>query len=749
MIERSKNQFYLGDLTYFPRVVAPVYAYTEIPSMAYQTINTSITRQRFDDYADPKLGGKVHNVSLSSELSGMMLNHNGTYDVPPMSLDYATVSSGELQLCLPYGFDKPNPLDPSKPLPYHLLMSNNAPDVTTTVQFTKFLVEQPCFILHFTRAVEPPEGMSVGDQVWRLTFGDDYTLEWSRLAPARLVYHYGLADEFVVATRHRDDVRNTAYSVDGQMVFQVYNLLNNLYITSTAWSGPWVIRLSKIEIDGKPLPGVIKAAPPRMTGSGGRFAINLSHLTFESTGYIETDWVDVPYYYDYDDSPYDPAIAPHGMIGTVWPAQAPGCAAAVSVIESRVYPNVTNPTKYQKRYRVSMSAPEYAPGYSYTTPVVQAFEYKWDAEFTPGTGELVEITPWWDIQRGATESKSVDMAPCSLTLSLQPMKIVGGKTLWQHIYDSLGELRGTYAFVYEVGNVLSGDYPGDDQQQRMAGYIDVTDLKQASSELDSIEITAVGSWALPATETARWAPTGSGMSVEDAIEMWLNSAGVHSIRITKTATGFKLDKLEPDGDFAGSVPWQVVNGSLYGDTIREAAEMYGVEVREDGQGNFHVGPRKLLASVATYSAQYGASEDESVSSWTDREDMSDMQNFVLVEGVRPDGRPLVGIKVDYDSVNTPHTPHYAGRYRMAWKKKSDLNKKSSVKLVAQRMFAWRKGGFVSHVLTGMTSDLWKRYPGERITLHDSDGNTKTLYITSVSNQLGMMNEPTVVGEERS
>lgn len=725
-IVRSYNTFRLGPVSNHAPITRPRFGNIEIPTQAFALLNGSESRDRFDDYLDggPSGGGAVSNVALSDALKGMLLVHNAPEDGRDMATSMVTNATG-LDVSIPQGMRK-----------LHLVSYNNV--ANTPISFTSVgaLQASPCFSFTFTRAFMPPTGMDAEDQAWRLTFGGRYTLEWSRTAPARLIRDYGQAGEKVIATRPRQDLHGD-YGTRPQFTLTAYNLLGKLFLYSDLWGGEWTITLlNEAGKAGVALP----QATWTMRGTGGKYAWNLSPLRFETSGYIETDWVPVPAGVSYPDTPYDADTQPDGVICRTFPTWQPaGCAVTLQVIESGV--DLFGAPR--KRFRLGMTSDGTIP------PVVYAFEYRWNDIYGSSVPNMLDVTPW--VPR-ATETKTADSSPHSLAMTLQPGVKHGGQTLWEFVADMMGGLKGEYACSYAAG--VGYDDDTTEQQERMLGYLDLTRKKVEVGKLDSLSCTAYDRWVRLAKGKLQYPPACANLRIDEAIILLAECGGVPSteIDVLSDFTGLTLDAPEPFTDhyeFTGALPWTPPNNGTAADAIRQIAEAYQVAVWFNGTGRMQLQlkalPTAATVPVASYDLQAGAHADDALRGAEDTADGGPVVNRVVVEGVGPDGRPLYAWQ---DAPDVADTPQYLGFIAVDWRTMSDVMSYGTAVTICRRVFDWRPGA-VPYTLTGDTADLWARWPHQVVDYKDKDGTAHRLYLTTVSDELQIgINKPVITGEER-
>jgi len=742
-ITHSNNTFRLGPVTNHAPITRPRFGNIEIPTQTFSILNGSESRDRFDDYLDggPGGGGAVSNIALSDALKGMLLVHNAPEDGSDMALSMVTSATG-LDVSIPQGMRK-----------LHLVSYDNTANHATSYTSVGALPANPCFSFTFTRAYQPPAGMcgqipnsnpptDYPDQVWRLTFGGRYTLEWSRMAPARIIRDYGLGSEKVIATRPRQDLHGD-YGTRPQFTLTVYNLLGKLYLYSDLWGGDWTITLLD---DTAPAGSNFGVTLPQstwtMSGTGGKYAWNLSPLRFETSGYIETDWVPMPAGVSYPDTPYDTDTQPDGVIFRSFPATQPaGASVALQVIES----GVDTFGAPQKRIRLTMTSDGRVP------PVVYAFEYRWKDIYGAAVSNMLYVTPW--VLR-ASEAKTADCSPHSLAMTLQPGVKHNGQTLWEFVAAELGNLQGEYACSYAAG--VGYDDSTTEQQERMLGYLDLTGQKIDVGKLDALQCTAYDRWARMAKGKLEYPPACANLRVDEAIILLAECGGVPSteIDVLSDFTGLYLDAPEPFTDhyeFTGALPWTPANTETPADAIRKIAEAYKVAVWFNGTGRMQILLKQLPTAatvpVATYDLQAGAVEEQALRGAEDTADRGPVANRVVVEGTGPDGRPIYAWQ---DAPEVANTPTYLGFLAVDHRTMPDVMSYRTARAICRRVYDWRPGA-VPYTLTGETADLWARWPHEIADYTDKGGADHRLYLTTVSDELlvGALNKPQITGEERT
>jgi hypothetical protein len=683
-ILRTANQYYVGDIgRNFGMFTRQPFARTEILA------DTIGTRTRFDDFVDR---GAVSDVVFASGLKGAIL----AYDLYPvaMSLGSWTINSGSWAEVVP-------PDAKVAGLTY-LHSYDSTANLESSITGGNLPVS-PCFMFLFSRQPMTPIGMSAADQNWALEFGAGYRMEWGRGTVPTLY-----RGEAVVSTQHLDEGDWQTYATAPTMAFQVRNLLGNLYITSSAWRGTWIVKGV----------GEIPAGNATITGNGGEFWFNLSPLVFETSGYFETDWIE--HFRTFPDA---------ALVATAYPEEGTGADVTIEVIETR---------GTAKRYRVTLT------GDGAHTPVVQAFQYRYDPTFASISALWKEITPWVDMDSPPTETLPDDITARTLTLNLIPGKRVNGQTL----YDFVGPLTGTVAARYRTGVVYAD--VGPDVIERGQGFIEISKRTEPIDDTARLELQQVDRWDRLAKTALLWAPCCAGLRVDEAISLIAQWAGIPSSDIIAETIPYYLES--PEDDFSRP-PWLPTNGTKAAEFIRQIADAYGVRVYFDGSGKLRIRRWGIGTAVATYSYDAGADEIEALVSVDTSGDRSQACNMIVIEGQDGDGRAIYGSMFDHASLTDDESPRYLGFPVVQYERKPDLSTQAAVNAATREMFEKRTAGDPGRQLVSESADLWRRWPGEAIDLEradDGDGQPVKVRITNLSTELGQYrNRCTVSGEVRS
>lgn len=711
-IRRTLNKFWIGDIDVFAPMTRDPFAGREVPSASYQALNASEPRCRFEDYLD---AGAVSDVDLSPAVNGLILYHADPFsDDAGRDMTLAMVSSSTgLSLRVPAGFKRA-----------HLVSYDNTASHATSFTSSGYLPDQPCFSFSFIRPDNAPAGMDAAAQQWTLTFGG-YTLVWSRAAPAAIYTGYGTGSQLLIARRPWSDLKSANYCMATVLRFTVYNLLGNLYIESDAWGGEWIVKRV----------GNLPAARWTITGAGGKYGWNIGELQFATTGYIETDWIPMPTGVDYPDDTYDVVTAPTGMIGDVYPvAQPSGTATALQVIDSQTVDGA-----YFKKFRLTLT------GDGQHTPVVQAFQYRWDTILGSSADSWLEIT---DRVLSASESKANDSTAHTCGIELLTREI-GGQTLMAALAAaSLGSLDGLYAFAYQVG----AEYDDDStrEEMRLTGYLDTTALPINVGEVEKFSLTAVDRWARLSRGVLGYPPSCAGMRVDQAIALIAEWVGIVPTEIDADEIDIYLDTVEADGEFTGTLAWTPGTVSA-ADFIREIADTFGVAVWFDGAGRMQIAERVLPVvadSVATYDAQAGADYEQALTSWEVSQDRSGLVNAVILQGTGADGKPIYAAEYDAASYASEHTPTFMGDPAVMKEDKPDIHTIEQLTLACRKRFIWRPG-FPDWRIASHTGDMMFRWPDDVVTFLDRTGTPHYLLTKSVSVEIAPTgNRPSLALEER-
>lgn len=760
------NRFFIARRNVYGQITRRGFAWREVPSQSVQLANPADSRQRMDDYLEGD--GRCENVWLSSEVGGLMLSHNAPYHARDMELSSLTISpAGELELC------KPPDRNQKHALAYNAL-GNHAVTITSS----KWLPAGCSFTLQFQRTHIPPDGMCVEvtpyttppsfypDQVWRFSFGGGYMLEWSRRRAARFGTNLGEPGEVVIAKRPIMEPRNAQYSAANVIDFTFYNMLNKLYILSTAWSGAWVIHR---RADGKPF-GTLPSAPWSITGTGGRFSVLVDEFRFATSGYVETDWIPMPFGQEFTTYQQD-GSHPDGFIPTIWPTTpASAGTTGISIVGSRAATSPGLDSKYEKRLRMGLT------GTGISSPIIQAGEAHWQTMISDPLpynlpsdlgGVWMEATPW--VAPGAREEKPGEMnSPHGIDVPLLVKKRVNGQTFAEAVTAFTGgAFKGEFAFAYGVGVIY--DDGTRDFEMRMEGFITVDKAREAAADTTQVTLTAKDKGVLLTRGSLLFAPCPAGKPVGEGMAMTARHVGIHPSKIDYTSLpiAFRLDTIDPTGDYpGGNLPWMAANGTHPGEHMRSMADAYGGYFYFDKAGVLRIMPHGFIVYVggvmkivyalssgnvvASYDTQPGADIAQSLASWDRTGDRSAMTNVTITEGIGLRGKPQFAVELDSESMTVEFTDRFVREPFVDYQRNPDIITPGIIKAVNAIRHRWRRGGFPTRLLVSTEADLWKRWPMEGIALVRPDGEVEYHLISSVSNTLGVddLNQPQCAVEER-
>lgn len=675
----SLNQYYIGE-------VKRNYSVFSRHPWAYQDIATAKHEQgtRFDAY-------QSENVWLAPELKGVILEPD--FSFTDMVLADFTAAAGTIATTIPPG---------TNPQPVHIHATDAGANVVSDIRSTFSLPTNPSFAFLFSRQPMTPAGMLESAQQWRLTFGG-YTLQWGRGPVVQL-----LQGSELIAKRQGEEGEWEAFGVAPELSFNIFCVLGNIYVCSSAWSGAW--KVADI--------GDVPAGPIRMQGNGGEYAFNLSPFVFATSGYFITDWINTGGQFPSE----------FGSATMVKPDPPAGCSTALSVYAE------DGP---RRRYKITLT------GNGATTPVVQFVQPHYDAAFINPNEYWQEITHWVDqTQSPPTETLPADLTARTLELTLFPEKSEAGtnnKTLWEWV----GQLDGEYAFYYRTGMKYTDGTT--EQSIRGYGFVEVRSGKEAAGDVPTLRLQVVDKWVRLARTALVNAPCVAEMEAGAAIALLAQYAGIPPLDIQRDDTGFILDG---GGDDWTNPPWLFADGTTAAEAIRQIADAYGLIVEFGDNGKLQIRLEYNPTPMLTVDCDAGADPLEAVSATEATQDRNAAVNVMTVEGQRPDGRPITARLIDYDSLNTAGSPRFLGYRVERMIKRSDLSTHGSVNVSCAREFDRRPAAWPGWSLASKTARLYKCRSNRKLTLIKG-GVTTTPIITNVTTQLGAaFNDATVTVEDR-
>jgi hypothetical protein len=625
--------------------------------------------KRWDDY-------EVSNLVIDPNLKGAILAPTTATPQASMALANFTYEAGKVGLCAPY-------LDQTgAPLQY-VYMYDGTPNQETTVTSTYLIGPSPTILFSFGRQPWPPEGQDVAGQYWDFAFGD-FTLRWGRTTPPQLWRDGQLISQYPLT---REDAGR--YAGEPLMQWTIRNILGRLYISCNLLRETWVVG----DI------GDLDACYYSVAGNGGQFWFNLSPLTYETSGYLITDWIWLPF--DFPDEDMMVAVYPYTD------------NAVVSVYESA--PNA-------RRYRVELS------GDGATTPLLQSFWIGYAPTFAEVADSWKVITPWAD-DGTIQEELPLDWQARKLTFRLRPNMVVNGKTLWEFA----GLLSGEVPFKYRVG-VKYADGT-DDSITRMYGVLSLRGDKMAIGATETLDMEAADRYVGASQIGLPHQVTCQGMNAGDAVAWLLQIAGIAPWDIVvDPAITAVLD--DPQTDYT-TPPWQFQPFAKIGDCISRILEAYHLRLYSGGDGKFHINAGRFSDVMIALDFDEGATTDTALSRVEATVDLKGITNFVYGKGVSPSGKPFFAAAYDYDSIFSPGTPRYVGKFLVDYRELSDCTSQASLQNAVDNIFAERSGGWPRWTLTSPTAPLCLLWPDTWATVKVG-GVVKELLITNVSGKPGIV-----------
>ncbi len=491
----------------------------------------------------------------------------------------------------------------------HLWHLNSTPDDTATVTSRYLLPARPLLVWNIER-YPYPQGQTV-QAVYALSFGREWSLVvqgFPSYGPA-ILYRNGV--EFA-----RQDIPDSArqqYVEATSLRLEIFNLGDDLYITSPALGGLWTVTGT----------GALVSAPFTVASTGGVWGFNLSPLTFPASGTIETPVL--PRWWDYQGKPFYCATYPRKWAqitdpqdpGLVDPFGGPG--------EGTVSVEQFDETATSSRYRLRLSAPASDPSHS---PFLSYWQGWYYPEYTtPDTAPTaLDVTEY---VTSASLRRTQDPFGDTLTLELNN----NGDTLLTALQSAdldAGQvvLRFAVAVDYEDG--------GDPVILYWWGIVDVRGYKNehalGASSLVAIDLSHTGAGEI------RFSPCVAGFSATYGFLLRAGFAGI-SPTYTQIIDPCHTVLQSPEHGW-DSPPWQAQFSAKGLDTLREVLAYTGGDMVArfafpDNAPSFQI-RKKSTESVASYDAE-DASPRHSIISLNRLDDTSGVGNDFWAMGTVDSG----------------------------------------------------------------------------------------------------------------
>jgi hypothetical protein len=692
----TDNHFYIGSPNvYFPFMTAPGAAKYLVPT------EQQGTHQCWYDYATDG------NVTLSQELKGVVLTP-ATEFVDMDTAHFTSTGRDALTLVTP-----PNNIHNK-----YIGMVDNTANTTTEVASDYNLPASPSILLDLVRQPTPPVGQDMTQLRWQFCFGGGYVLDWtSSFFPA--LWHDGeIISQFVIPNEDK-----MKFFFAQETLFQLNNKLGQLTITSNAFSGTWVV-------NGV---GDIPSAPFTVIGGGGQFWFNVSALTFQTSGYLITPWVEHSYAFNNSDLvavPFPPASL-----------QPAGTSVDIAVEAS---------SGTMKQYRVSYTSDGTA------TPLVQGIYVEYAPKFaTLSTLAEKEITPWVDYaQSPPTEELTADFVTNQLTFEITPQKTVNGQTFSEFV----GDIYGQVPFRYTVGLKYSDG--SSETHTRMTGLLGFADRPVNISEVERVKFRAKDRWKQLQECSLMYPPCLQSRSVGGAIAALAAWAGIAPGDMVIDSAAYAIYLDDPGTDYT-SPPWLPQRCTRAAEVIKHICEVKGFLAYFNPYGQLVVTGSRDTTCRGAYTICATTNAAQSLTKMLLRTDTEGIINGVFAEGMGPDGQRYEASMIDWNSITSPSSPRFVGYPCIEYLNIPDCLTPTSLTSATAEKFATRHAGWPWFQLEGTpasdqsNSDLGYYamsflLPNMTVQATDRNGNAHPLLITQMRQTLGLgLNTPTLIGEDRS
>ena len=554
---------------------------------------------------------EVTGVEYRAQFGGLLLAAERTprdlrcADVTLLQGDWRDCTPPELGVVCPLAYNaaaNPAPRD-----------GQGAPQWTTRLR-GGLLPANPHLLLTLVRTEAPPQGQPAETQRWQLGLGA-LTLTWGRFAApvlayggnelARMAVQPGERELFAFSTHQRWEIS----AVDGC-----------LHLACSGLAAAWTVPI-----------GELPPVPWTFAANGGKYAVHVAPLTFARTGSLLTPWIEESAVYPAEDA-----------IIRCFPPLPPGAATveAAAVDGTR------------KRYRVTLH------GDGASTPVLRAYEVRYEPQFAAPTDIWQETTPW--LVRGR-EQLSEEPAARSSEFVLRADAAFA---------NTFGALPGQCAVRYTTGY---DDGAGNTAAQpRMVGI-----LRRTNHDGVHLSATCYDRWTQLTDARLLFPPCLLGLSRAEAVTLLAARGGIppESVVVAAEVVG----QVGGDAaDFSARSPaWLPRAGVSVADALRHLCAAYGIHAafRPDGtlscRTTDDTEPVAEVSSATGTDARYALGTDACYG--VDMEtDLTGAVNVQVTVGRSPCGDPLVATLCDAESIGNPAATPYLGYRAVAYREMPDL-----------------------------------------------------------------------------
>lgn len=598
----------------------------------------------FDDIAtrwqtsDPAVRyTNVTGLTYSARFGGLILQPNTTLrNLPSAQVScllgaWRDCTPPELGVTCPLAYDasaNATPLD-----------SQGMPVLTTQLR-GGLLAANPHLILSLVRTEAPPEGQPAESQRWQLRLGD-YTLTWGRFAAPVLACRGVEIARLLIETRDRE-----AFAFATHQRWEIDCLRGQLHLACTGFHGDWVVAT-----------GDLPAAAWEFAANGGKYAVNVTPVTFATSGSLITPWTEE--YVAYPNSDV--------VIG-LFPADSSG--------QVSVTPYAVNGTR--KRYRVTLT------GSGAGTPLLQAYEVRYEPQFAARTSTWTDATPW--LVTGS-EQLGEELAARSSEF------VFRRDAAFQ---AAIGSLVGHHAVRYTAGYDDGAGHTM--QQQRMTGLL-------RRSRDDGLHLTATlyDRWTQLADVKLLFPPCLLGLTRGTALMLLATRGGIPPdlIVVHDDVVGMVGD---PVREIAELPAWMPRRGVSVADALRRVLDTFGIRGEFRPDGTLHFFTTESSAPVAAFSSDEGAEAQYALGTdafcgVTVESDLTGVVNTLVAVGLSTAGTPLLVMQSDADSITNPASARYLGYPATAYRETPDLTTLPQVTEFVARTMKALPGGLPQVTLT--------------------------------------------------
>ena len=591
--------------------------------------------------------------------------------------------------------------------------------------------------LHWTLARHPELPDSLTDQTWALHFGwetdpdsEGYVLRLSRRTNPELhgpADTYGDRPKLSTYALEENEREPMAHKVLAE--FRVHCLLGDLYIFSTLFDRPWIIRGV----------GDVGAGFVKITCSGGAWAMRHAPVSYPTEGMVLTDWI------------------PVGTAGVftaeqVFPRTQPE-TTDVLIREELAYGYPGTERKYRLFF--------YGDGWH--TPVVRA----WQAIHLPVNAEVAS-TDWYPIDNfmvSGDERLQVDPAASQCTVTFQNAD--------GQFFDYLAALGLSFKQSVCAVRITTGYQFDDGSSQTSLRLVGHTENRGEQSGLDAslYTITFVDRARKLARTDLFNAPCLLGWPVEEAVAMLAVWGGISRQEILIYAQpgvgtfdhGFWWTRPDdPDlaielyltgNEMDFSSPAWLNNGEKVWEVIQRICQRYGLVAEFGAGGTLYIRAINLREASMTPVAVYttGADSDETIKlrdvgvNWQ----VADAANVAVAEGRDQDGHAILAAVRDDDSIHDPDNEKYLAGQVVDRFRDDELTTQEACNLAALHRLQARIPRRTVE-LTSSNGALWNLYERDLIQLSDiyTSADLRYFRVVSVATRLGLvMHSTTIVAKE--